>query len=110
MLNGINSTQSFGSTWIPNNKLFDAADRLGKYVEIKGFVYSKSTKPQLLANSIDLGEVGVIANTKTKGYTLVGKNGGEGGFDTFIGNILRRAIPEAKYTPDIRPLKIDLNA
>lgn len=105
MINNVNSTPSFGSTRIPLNKLEPAAKELNNYFTVKGYI-SKAT-PQELADKIDFNQAVVNLDLDKTEAVFVGKDGGLGGADTFIGRVLKKIIPEAKFKDDIKPVEID---
>ncbi len=105
MINNVNSTPSFGSTRIPLNKFDEATKELNKYFTIKGYI-SKAT-PQELADKIDFNQAVVNLSSNKSEAVFIGKDGGLGGADTFIGRVLKKIIPEAKFTDDVKPVEID---
>ena len=106
-----NSQPSFGSTLL---KLTPDTPVANKYLnkvhelfELKGFMGdSYVLKPQLAADKIEFHQAAVI--TKGNDMIIVGKNGGENGYDTFIGKMLKQAFPgdsRITYRDDIAPTK-----
>lgn len=108
-----NSAPSFGSTKLimPKNADFGKAlKNVGDYFELKGFAGEKYIlKPQLAADQIDFSQAAIIPTGKAKGeFLFVGKDGGEGGADTFIGRILAKAFPnQTTFVDDIAPIKLE---
>lgn len=109
-----NSQPSFGSTLLkltPDTPIVNKyLNTVSQYFELKGFAGDKLImKPQLAADQIDFSQAAVIP--KGNGSMLiVGKDGGPGGADTFIGRILKETFPNDKaivYTDDIAPVKLE---
>lgn len=106
MMNNVNySTPSFGSTRFPKTDInFNKSlQKLNEYFEVKGFSNNKTS--QEIADCIDFDKAGFDFDGDE--IRVVGKDGGPGGADTFIGRILKEIIPEAKYVDDVKPIKID---
>lgn len=108
-----NSQPSFGSTLLkltPDTPICNKyLNKVNQYFELKGFAGDKLLlKPQLAADKIDFSQAAVIPNGSD--LLIVGKDGGPGGADTFIGRILKEAFPNDKaivYTDDIAPVKVE---
>ena len=114
-VNNTTSTQNFGSTRInlkkldPKKPITEITDTLNKYFEIKGLgnandVFTKN--PQKITNEIDFSQAAV---TLDKGdMVIIGKDGGMGGADNFIGRIMKEKFGDAvTFTEDIAPIKLD---
>lgn len=109
-----NSQPSFGSTLLklsPDTPLSNKyLDKVSQYFELKGFLGDKYfLKPQLLADRIDFSQA-AVSISKNNEMLIVGKDGGKGGADTFIGRILKKSFPNdecIKYTDDIAPVNVD---
>ena len=109
-----NSQPSFGSTLLkltPDTPLCNKyLNKVSEYFELKGFGGDKLVmKPQLAADQIDFSQAAVIPKGNDS-MLIVGKDGGPGGADTFIGRILKEAFPNDKaivYTDDIAPVKVE---
>ncbi len=101
----MNNNLSFGSTRIPYNKvpIMKYLEPLNKYFEVKNF---DLMKPQEAADKLDSFSK-AAAMFDDKGMIIVGKDGGPGGADTFIGKILQKVSPDVKYVDDIKPVKSD---
>lgn len=113
MINKINFAPSFASTRINFDKqdkdglchvvIPKYLDPVNDYFEVKS-VQNKFSKPQELADEIELNQAAVYMDKD--GFTIVGKDGGEGGADTFIGKILTKLFPDnAVFKDDIKPLE-----
>ena len=105
-MNGVNySTPSFGSTRFPatDANAKKALDKLNQYFEIKGFWQNRTS--QEIADRLDFNKAGFVIGDKE--VRVIGKDGGPGGADTFIGKIIKEVIPEAKYVDDVKPIKVD---
>ena len=109
-----NSQPSFGSTMLkltPDTPVMNKyLDKISQYFELKGFAGDKLImKPQLAADQIDFSQAAVIPKGNDT-LLIVGKDGGDGGADTFIARILKETFPNDKaivYTDDIAPVKVD---
>ena len=107
-----NSQPSFGSTLLkltPDTPVANKyLNKVHEFFELKGFVGdSYVLKPQLAADQIDFSQAAVIPKGNDS-MLIVGKDGGLGGADTFIGRILKETFPNDKaivYTDDIAPIK-----
>ena len=69
----------------------------------------KSPQATYLADQIDFSQAAVIPKGNDT-LLIVGKDGGVGGADTFIGRILKETFPNDKaivYTDDIAPVKVE---
>ncbi len=111
MVNSVNNSPSFGSTRIPYNNVLvhKYLEPLNKYFDIKDIGHMK---PQEAADKIDFNQAAIIFDKDA--MIVVGKDGGPGGADTFIGRILKKVSPDVEYIDDIKPVKsngevIDLN-
>lgn len=102
MINNVNSTPSFGSTFIPiknsNVKLSEMVGNLPKYFELKGRF---NIPAQKAADEIDFGQAAVIL--QENGATFVGKDKTA---DRFIAKIMKKFHPDAKFTDDIKDIEI----
>ena len=106
-----NSQPSFGSTLLkltPDTPVANKyLNKISQYFELKGFAGDKLVmKPQLAADQIDFSQAAVI--TKGSDMIIVGKNGGENGYDTFIGKMLKQAFPDDPriiYRDDVAHVK-----
>ena len=106
MMNNVNnSTPSFGSTRFPATDINfkKSLQKLNEYFEVKGFGNNKTS--QEIADYIDFDKAGYVLEGDE--IRVVGKDGGPGGADTFIGRIMKEIIPEAKYVDDVKPVKVD---
>ena len=109
-----NSQPSFGSTLLkltPDTPLCNKyLNKVSEYFELKGFGGDHYIlKPQLAADQIDFSQAAVIPKGNDS-MLIVGKDGGPGGADTFIGRILKETFPNDKaivYTDDIAPVKVE---
>ena len=117
MINKINFTPSFASTKIKLQKdeePLHVVDRkflshVNKYFTLADMNFDKSITSQKLADKIDYDQY--IVHYKNGALTIVGKDGGEGGADTFIGKILTKLYPDrAIFTDDVKPLEYKENA
>lgn len=106
MMNSVNySTPSFGSTRFPTNDVNfkKSLTKLNEFFEVKSFWNNKTS--QEIADSIDFDKAGYILDGDE--IRVIGKDGGPGGADTFIGRIMKEIIPEAKYVDDVKPVKVE---
>lgn len=112
-----NSQPSFGSTIIklkPDDFLFENKYMLkvAEHFNMKGLMASTNKyymKPQLMADQIELSQAAVSFNSNNE-LLIVGKSGGKGGEDTFIGKLLKESFPNddcVKFTDDIAPLDVE---
>ena len=112
MINKVNFTPSFASTKIRLNN--DEASlymvdkkflsHVNKYFSLSEIIGGDIT-PQRMADRIDFDEY--IVNVDDGIMTIVGKDGGKGGADTFIGRILTNLYPDrAVFTDDVKPSKL----
>ena len=110
-----NSQPSFGSTLIRgaakmpafNNKYTNVIDQ---YFALSKTMFSGGAnfkEPQKMADVIDFSTYGFA--TDGTDLRFVGKDGGPGGADTFIGRILKQAFPndDIEYIDDIAPIKLE---
>lgn len=104
MINSVNSCPSFGSTRIPYNNVLvhKYLEPLNQYFEVKEF---NLMKPQEAADKIDFGKAAIMFDKDA--MVVVGKDGGPGGADTFIGRILKQVSPDVEYIDDVKPVKVD---
>lgn len=100
----VNNNPSFGSTRIPYKDVPVAKylEPLNKYFEVKGF---ELMKPQQAADKLDFSKAAAMLDKDA--MIIVGKDGGPGGADTFIGRLLKEIDPDVKYVDDVKPVKID---
>ncbi|MBQ8669523.1 hypothetical protein IJ472_07060 [bacterium] len=110
-----NSQPSFGSTLIKgaaktpvfNNKYTNVID---EYFTLSKTMFSGGAnfhEPQKMADAIDFSTYGFA--TDGTDLRFVGKDGGPGGADTFIGRILKQAFPNdpIEYIDDVAPIHVD---
>lgn len=104
MINNVKSCPNFGSTRIPYKDVPVAKylEPLNKYFEVKGF---NLMKPQEAADRLDFGKAAAMMDKDA--MIIVGKDGGPGGADTFIGRLLKKIDPDVKYIDDVKPVEID---
>lgn len=104
MVNKVNNCPSFGSTRIPYNNVpvHKYLEPLNKYFEVKEF---NLMKPQEAADKLDFGKAAAMFDKD--GMIIVGKDGGPGGADTFIGRLLKKVSPDVEYIDDVKPVEID---
>ena len=108
-----NTCPSFGSTTIsltPNTPVSNKyLDKVSRYFDLKGFQGDKFFEnPQLAADKIDFSQAAIV--TKGNNMLIVGKDGGDGGADNFIGRILKQSFPNdknIKFIDDIAPIELD---
>ena len=110
MINKINFAPSFASTKIklqPEEDDMRVLDKkflapVNKYFTLADMRFEKSITSQELADRIDYNQY--IIHYKNGALTIVGKDGGEGGADTFIGKLLTKMYPDrAIFTDDVKP-------
>lgn len=110
-----NSQPSFGSTLIKNagklpvhsNKYVDVVEQYFSISKTGMLVPKGFDNPQKVANKIDFSTYAIAV--KDGNIKIIGKDGGDGGADTFIGKILKKAFPndDIEYIDDIAPVKVD---
>lgn len=115
-VNNTTQTQNFGSTRInakklsgtPLNKIFAP---LEDCFEFKGFGHSKNDKfvknPQAFTDKIG-GSQAAVVHSADGDIVIIGKDGGSGSADAFIGRVLKEKFGDAvTFTDDIAPMKAD---
>lgn len=104
MIGSVNNCPSFGSTRIPYKEvpISKYLEPLNKYFEVKGF---NLMKPQEAADKLDFGKAACMCDKDA--MVIVGKDGGQGGADTFIGRLLKKIDPDVEYIDDVKPVEID---
>ena len=102
----VNSNTSFGSTVIPYDKTLvrKYSKTINNYFS-KTIAFPKNMSSQQIANKLNFDEVGVVL--EKNGIRYVGKDGGIGGADTFLGKILKKINPNAKHVEDVKPVKFN---
>ena len=107
-----NSQPSFGSTKVYNIGKMTISELVGpveKYFEVKPVWHKLGgvNTSQDLADKIDFSQATFVLENGAARF--VGKDGGPGGADTFIGRILKEAFPNNKveYIDDVAPIKVD---
>lgn len=108
-----NSQPSFGSTRILNAGKLSANNKYVKKIN-EYFMPPKYNeqggdffKPQTLADKIDFSKFNWTYHDDV--LMFVGKDGGPGGADTFIGRILKQTFPNdpIEFVDDIAPVHVD---
>ena len=108
-----NSTQSFGSTRLnlaKNTPITKITETLQPFFELKGFGHTANDSfvknPQAFADKITGTQVAIVPSKN--GFVIIGKDGGAGGADTFIGKVLKEKFGDAaNFTDDIAPSKFE---
>lgn len=115
-VNNTTQTQNFGSTRLAANKIKNMPlnkilDPLNDYFELKGFWHGNDDKfiknPQKFADRINFSQA-AITHSADGDIVVIGKDGGVGGADTFIGRIMKEKFGDAvTFTDDIAPIKVE---
>lgn len=116
MINKVDSTPSFGSTRIVLSKLerempLNEIDKkfiapIRRYFTLADINLNNDANFQKMADEIDFDKFSI--HYKDGVMTFIGKDGGNGGADTFIGKTLKKLFPDrVKFTDDIKPVEVD---
>ena len=113
MINQVNSGTTFGSTIIPydDTLIHKYSNSINQYFR-RTLEFPKDMEVQKIADRLDFDQVGIVL--EKNGVRYIGKDGGVGGADTFLGKIIKKVNPNAKHIDDVKPIEytgevIDLN-